>query len=454
MKVFEIIDSIRNTKGTNAKVDILTKHKDNLLLKEIIMRTYNTLLNTYIKKIPKFTNTGNEAISELSLGVFDTLQRRDITGNKAIALVENTLSILDSDNANVFAGMILKDLKLGINIKNINKAYGEELLQIFPVMLAQTFEKKRIENRPPPYIVQLKCDGWRGITTVVNGEVNMFTRAGNRYEIFFDERLIQELQSLEKEYGEPIMLDGEVLCVDDNGDIMPRHISSSIVGKAVKGTITEKESRSVYYVVWDILPYTTFNTKTCDIQYQDRLSFLYKTLGNKTISSTDFVTMVDTKIVNSIDEVMQVAQDYVDNGQEGGMVKFGDSLWANKRSYEVLKIKGENDCELIVTGYLHGDANKGMSEGIGSLTLESSDGLIKVSVSSGLTMEDRGYIKDSNDNYVFDKTFQLNKYNGSIVTVRYTERIKDKFNNESLFCCRFLEFRPEKYIADHSNYIK
>ena len=77
---------------------------------------------------------------------------------------------------------------------------------------------------------------------------------------------------------------------------------------------------------------------------------------------------------------------------------------------------------------------------IGSLICESSDGIVKVSVGSGLTDEDR---KKPVEDYI-DK----------IIAINYNGKITNKQNEQSLFLPIYLETRFDKDIANSSEELK
>lgn len=98
------------------------------------------------------------------------------------------------------------------------------------------------------------------------------------------------------------------------------------------------------------------------------------------------------------------------------------------------------------------------SEGIGALLCESSDGLLKVSI-SGMTESERGLervdIMDASKGLKTIDDFDFNKYIGKIITVEFNEMIKAKDKEDySLFLPRIKEFREDKTEADDLEYIK
>ena len=93
----------------------------------------------------------------------------------------------------------------------------------------------------------------------------------------------------------------------------------------------------------------------------------------------------------------------------------------------------------VVVGFVGVQPGIGKYEGmIGALLCESEDGVIKVSVGSGLKDDDR----------------LTDVYTGKIISVKYNERITNKAGEQSLFLPIFHQLREDKDVADMSTMIK
>jgi hypothetical protein len=202
------------------------------------------------------------------------------------------------------------------------------------------------------------------------------------------------------------------------------------LNKAVKGTISSGEAKLVNATVWDVIDYDTFKIGKGKHDYHARFSLL------QNMSLPGKVRLVESKVVDSIEEAQAIFEEYLAQGQEGIILKDMSGIWEDKRVKTQVKFKAELDCDLRVVGIQPGT---GKYEGmVGALLCESSDGVIQVDVGSGLSDDDR-----CRDDYI-----------GKIVAVTYNARIKNKQGKQSLFLPRLIEVRLDKDEADSSEKIK
>ena len=108
-------DKLAEDDGRIYKIDLLTKHKDDKVLRKIVKAALDPFTQFYIRKIPEYTPNPNEGIA-LAFGI-DTLNDlafRNVTGNAGIAHLKSTLEALNQDDAKVIERIIAKDLKCGV----------------------------------------------------------------------------------------------------------------------------------------------------------------------------------------------------------------------------------------------------------------------------------------------------------------------------------------------------
>jgi ATP-dependent DNA ligase len=150
--------------------------------------------------------------------------------------------------------------------------------------------------------------------------------------------------------------------------------------------------------------------------------------------------IVPTEVVENQYTANKLFNKYLDEGQEGIILKSMIGIWEDKRSKDQVKFKAELECDLMIVGWEEGTGkNKGR---LGALICESNDGLIRVNVGSGYTDEQR-------------TEYKVDYVVGKVATVKYNARIQDKAGNvESLFLPTFIELREDKNIADDSKRIK
>lgn len=103
----------------------------------------------------------------------------------------------------------------------------------------------------PEYIHEIKWDGIRGLTYLQKGQLNIYTKKGNKRTAFYPE--INILYDYFK--NNDIILDGEIIVLDDSG--MPSFYSS-LIRESVKSERNLKfylNNYPINYVVFDILKY-------------------------------------------------------------------------------------------------------------------------------------------------------------------------------------------------------
>lgn len=409
MKIQDIFKLLESTSGTNDKIQILKDNKDSEILKEYVYLTESPRVRYYltsdqIKPLLKNQYDNGHKISfEDALNSLNKVKDREITGHEARDYVVSVLDQVHPDQVQLFLNLLDSDLRCGIGYKAINKVWGN-LIQYPEVQLAHT----DITKINFPAYSQLKADGVR-----VLYEDGVFqTRNGS---------IVETLGKFDFLKNFNIKLDGEFVCYE-NGYPMDRKTSNGIINKALKNTISEEEANQIVYVVWDM---------PNKLQYKERFNTLTQFLNKENFRN---IKLIESKIVTNIDEAMEHFTELRSRGEEGSILKNLNSLFENKRSFNLCKMKAEYEADLLVTGY---ELGTGKNENrIGNLLLESSDGKVKTSC---------GIFKDFPEEIRDEWLINLPK----IVTVRYNERITAKGKDtESLFLPRVISVRNDKNEAD------
>ena len=199
-----------------------------------------------------------------------------------------------------------------------------------------------------------------------------------------------------------------------------------------RSTIAPEEAAKVVAVVWDFIPYPDFVNGVCKITYENRYNALWESLRSY---NQDKISLIKTWVVASYDEAQVIFKQLLSEGEEGIILKDKDSIWEDKRSKGQVKFKAVLDADVLCIGV---EAGTGKYAGmIGSLICETSDGIIKVSVGSGLTDEDRKK--------------PVEEYIGKIIAINYNARITNKTGEQSLFLPIYLETREDKTVANSSD---
>jgi len=423
----EIFEQLAATSSRLEKESILSQHKDNELLKQVIFLALDPFIQFYIRKIPKYKSSSIPTIG-LPVAVYSlsSLYNRTITGNAAIAFLADTLSSLSASDAKVIERIIAKDLKCGASGSTVNKVWPNFIYE-YPCMLCSGYEEKLINKIKFPATVQLKMDGMRFNAIVKDNTVEFRSRNGKEIQLLG--YLVDDFIRLAA--GKDYVYDGELLVVDD-GVIMDRQTGNGILNKAVKGTISTIEASKVNATVWDVIPYEDFKNSVCRIPYKDRFESL-QNIDNINIRLVENTTVV------SLDEARELFESYLDKGQEGIILKDSSGIWENKRVKHQIKFKGELECDLRIVGWEEGTGK--YTGRLGSLVGESSEGRVRTSVGTGYSDD----LRDKIGKEVI----------GKIMAVKYNARIKDKNSDtDALFLPVFLEIREDKTEADSGPNIK
>lgn len=416
---------------------------------------------------------------------------------------------MDNDTRDLFFKCLKHNLFVGVSNKVLEKAWKEmenkdTFLPIYPYMRCSLMDK--LKHIKYPAYSQVKMDGTYSNIIIemnkkienINNDINIkiYSRQGKLLEI--GDVLIKRLKNYVKEIIHPlynfedtdkikIVLMGEALVKGDDGKPLDRKTGNGLITSLSKQFTTTKTyedkmkkskstklmtelrnkleewdntERNIYFVVWDILTYDKWQLKDTNIpDYTSRLSCIsfYSCEVLDKRYEDEVIKAIATKEVNSYEEAYEHFQLLYSRGEEGTILKNKDLDWKNGTSNFQIKFKAVKECELKVIGYEIGSGK--YSEGIGALLCESSDGLLKVSI-SGLTEAERGLeradINDASKGLKVIDDFDFNKYTGKIITVEFNELIQNKTDEKtySLFLPRIKEFREDKTEADSLDYIK
>lgn len=434
MSVSKIIESLATESSSNKKLEILKANSENTTLKLAFNYCLNPMFNFWIKIKKKEIDqlsVGNNTINDLLLNtVFDSLANRVVTGHSARELFKQAAETLTREEQLILCAILNRDMNCKVSVATVNKVW-KDMIPIFPVMLSENYEDYWCEEIPEgEIIVQKKEDGGR-VQVLVNNEgiPTFYSRSGNILEThgFFD-TIFSNLKN--------VVFDGELLVLDDTG-IVDRKTGNGYYTKAVRGTISLDEVKKFHIVFWDVIPVNDFYKKEYNLAYKDRLKQLCSLIDYSVIP-TKYISVVETHFVKTHQEAQKLYQEFIQKGWEGMMVKNPLSPWVADRVRFSLKCKESKDATLLCYAVEPHSKNPNM---IGSLHCMSSDGLLKVSVGSGLTDLDR--LKDS--------TYFVDKF----INVIYNSVISDKSSDiHSLFLPRYNCVRDDVIVADSLDKIK
>ena len=449
MKIKEIFDEIAAESGNNAKVDILTKYKDNELLKTVLYKANSKRVKFYLKRIPEYTTQsfgGNQTL-EWAVMCLDNIANRSVTGTKATEYLTSILEVLSPDDAYIIERIIEKDCKIGMGTTFMNKVF-KGLIEDTPYMGAVSFDEKKarkIFEKGGKGISQIKMDGRYCNAVIRGGEVEMESRQGEP-TILTGAKFIDELTSFED-----CVLNGELTMIDT-----PRYESNGIIASLIdilgkKDSRTDKENDKkvkaftdkhgsleealdkIRYTVWDQLTVDEYFDKSSKVRYVERLAYLERMIEK---SGSSHVNIVEGMIVHNYAQAMTHFQEVLAAGEEGTILKAWNGEWKDGKPTWQIKCKLEMDLDLVITGFNYGTKGTKNENVVSSFNAETSCGKLKTRP-QGLTEERMLQITENQDNLL-----------GTIIEVKCNGLSHDVDGNYSLLYPAFKGFRDDKSVAN------
>lgn len=444
MTIKQIFDEIANESSTNEKMNILSRYKDNALLVRVLYMANSKRVKFYIKQIPEYNHDTPFYVDTLenALNNLSPLSSREISGNAAIQHLQKILENLLPDDRYIIERVIEKDCKMNIGTRNINKVIPD-LIEKTGYMGCKPYSKELIAKilAKGKCYSQEKMDGRFVNIVVQGGEVMMESRQGEP-TILEGPYFLSELSQL-KDCVINAELTMEGLPRYESNGIVASLISIAnkrVAGEDPRKDIQKLETKHLPYrealdlirvTAWDILTIDEYFTRTCKRKYVDRFADL-----NATLKGFKALSVVETREVQTIAEVMAHFEEILRCNGEGTVVKSMDGVWADTKPSYQIKVKKEMNLDLRVTGFNYGTPGTKNEHLISSLNVESEDGLLKTKP-QGIDEDEMEYITANQD-----------KLMGKIVEIKCSGLSQDSKGNYSTLHPVYKHFRDDKSVAN------
>ena len=211
-------------------------------------------------------------------------------------------------------------------------------------------------------------------------------------------------------------------------------------GKDVTKDIVKLEKRHMPYyealklirfTAWDILTIDEYFNRKCKRPYYQRFQDL-----NETLHNCKMISVVETRIVKSIKDVMDHFNEVVARDGEGTVCKSMDGVWTDGKPVFQVKIKIEINLDLKIVGFNYGTKGTKNENVISSLNCETEDGLLLTSP-GGMDEDTMDYVTEN-----------MGTLMGSIVEIKCSGLSKDNKGNYSTLHPRYSKFRDDKSEAN------
>lgn len=413
--IIKIVDEMRNVSSSKGKEHILRREIDNELLKKVLFYTYNDnqygIKKTTINKMKFDTKEKDKWNGNIWL-MFNELANSNIN-NSLVKDVERLIEYFpDNKCRDLICKILLKDLRIGCNVKSINKVF-KGLIVTHDIMLGSKWDGKLTKKKA----TSLKLDGVRCSYLVSNDNIIPKTRQNKTIEGMNDlNNAIKEICN-NNEY----FIDGELLAINDtnmDSKELFKKTSAIINSKGIKEGLT--------FIIFDMIPLEDYYNKKSTIKFMDRRKNIEEQFENKheliKIAPLYFIT-------DDINKVNDKLQEVVSMGLEGLMLNDIDAPYEFKRSKTLMKVKAMSTCDIRCLRIEKGDGK--YSDTLGKIVCDYKG--FELGVGSGFSDEQRNFYYN-NPNEILNK----------IVEVQYFEETKNDKGGTSLRFPIFLQVRIDK----------
>ena len=359
-------------------------------------------------------------------GLLESLRTRSVTGHAARDAIISMSEQFDSEEWNgLCRRVIIKDLRCGISEKTLNKILGKTEWKI-PVFTCQLATDSNDHANKMTGIKRIECklDGVRVLALCSKNRVTLYSRNGKIFENFPDiEAQLDRIKhriSLEIKGG-PFVLDGE------------------IVGESFQALMKQAQrkdnvkTKDMNYYIFDVIPLADFERGFWNAQQHKRTHILE--VNKAEIEAEPNLRImpgmdVDLGTAQGQDVMRRFADDAVQAGYEGIMIKSVDAPYECRRSSFWMKWKPVMTVDLNIVGFEEGTGrNAGR---LGAIICEGTDNDrdIRVNVGSGLSDENRDEYWHSRDDLV-----------GRVIEVAADAVTQNQDGTYSLRFPRFVRFR-------------
>jgi DNA ligase-1 len=429
---FDLLEECAATTSKKKKLEIVTRMGPYLPWLKLAL---DTRVVYGIASLPQFEESGALVLNDDHRLMLLDLAAGNLSGGAADEAIAKAMRTLTPRSQQVLRRVILKDLRCGVGKTLVNEAFPGTI-KTYPYMrcsLPKDSNEKNWNWADGIYI-QLKADGQFANVDIDNeGVLEITTRQGTPYRVGAFGRLEDELLVALK-LGTRTM--GE-LTVYRNGELLARKDGNGILNSIAEGGHLPP-GHAVHFDAWDQIPLERAVDKgTYSVPYKDRLADLTRQIGLRPAGIWQ-VRVIETFLVHSKAEAMQIYRSYLAKKLEGVIAKHPDAIWKDGDSKDQVKFKLAVTVDLRIKGFRPGTPGKRTEATFGAVECETIDGLLEVGV-SGFKRDMEQYIHENRD-----------KLLGTVMAVTANGIMEPSGEEKifSLFSPRFTELRRDKLKAD------
>lgn len=420
---YTAIDELRKAQGTNAKMDVLRKHRDNEEFRLFLYYLLNPMLAYNLSENALRLREGESYSDSMSLVFFETPFEcceflAGLRGIDAATIRQVKLMLYGYCHDNLERELLLKlfakTLRLGVTAKTVNKVIPG-LIPSWEVQQAYPIESYPVKPGTHFWLTQ-KLNGNRA--TFFKGR--LIARSGTPYTG------LKHIEDRLREFCEvnAAVLDGELILKDSEKGGM----SDNEAFRKATGILNGSGNKTaICFRIFDIIPLTDFESADPKTPYSVRRMVLERAAAELNTDCTSVLPLLyygtDQHMIDQLLDRM-VAED-----KEGLMLNL-DVPYYRMRHRGILKVKRFYTMDLPIIGAEEGT---GRLEGtLGALILDYKGNQVRVG--TGFTDEQRAEIWS-----------RSKEITGCLCEVKYKEISRDKSTGcESLQFPVFVRLREDK----------
>lgn len=380
--IFNQLEEIKNHSKRTDKEKLISEFSKNPIFNKVVYYTLNPFKRYNTTRINYIPNSNPTDLNNI-FNYLDELSNKNGATDNDIRILSN-ISSFDIHTVKVVEKIIRKDLDCGASIKTFKKFIPE--LPDYEVMRCEKdLDKflKLCDYDINKFMYSIKFDGVR-----CSASTNFIylSRSGLEFPNFnvFDDEiniLKNNLQKINQNINiDKVTFDGEVV-VEENGQIQFQNLMSQV------SRIKELDSSKFVYYIFDIVFH---DEEYDDMEFIKRYNILQELINNSNLEKIKLVehSFLDENIdkENIRDKIKELADEKINEGYEGLVLKHTDKPYENKVSRFWCKVKKMYTVDVTVVGWEYG--TKKNKNKLGNLICCFSNG-VTFGVGTGFTDEQR-----------------------------------------------------------------
>lgn len=404
LEVIRLFKEIQNTSSLNDKKAIITANKNNKLFKKCLVFLLDGNITTGIaeKKYDSLearcSDWKHNDISAEFCELMNYIKKHNTGRDEDVIQVQAWCYALDDEIKEFTRGMITKKIKLGIDVKGVNKVIPN-LIPTWEVQQAYPLADK---NEP-------KDGEWFALSQKLNGNNNgvlngkCISRQGKEFTGM--EHIIADINKLS---FKDMFFNGEL--IRKNEDNLSDDANFQIGTGVINSDDTDKTC--IKFVIYEMLPKEEFLNGESKLTYKQRRKTYLDPLAEEIVAlGLENIEVVPLVYEGTDKSKIKELLDKADNDGWEGLILNKDTKWKNKRNNGILKVKSFLHADLLCTDVVEGD---GKYKGTLGLIKCDYKGF-ELGVGSGFTDFQRDYYWKHRDEIV-----------GKIVQIKYKGETKNK----------------------------